>query len=97
MKGIKFEKLDMGEEMFCRKMLHRHVGMSPKESIVAGNKLRIATVVQRPWMCVILKNGKKQGVGFSKQCRYSPDKDEWNEDIGKNIALSRAVRDILGK
>ncbi len=97
MKGIKFEKLDMGEGMFCRKLLRRLKGVSAVKTIAVGSKFTIAKIVQKPWMCIILKNGKKQGVGFSKQCRYAPGRDEWNEDIGKNIALSRAVRDMIGK
>lgn len=96
MKGIKYGKLGEAERMFCIKLLRRITNWGPTKIVVAVNKLKIAKVVQRPWMCLFLKNGTKQGIGFSKQCRYFKGKDKWNEDIGRNIALSRAIRDMVG-
>ena len=97
MKGIKFEKLNKAERAFCFTLLSRCKIVNGAEKERIANKLTVAWVVKKPWVCVILKNGKKSTAGFSKCATYAPIKDEWNEETGGRIALSRAVRDMFGE
>ena len=97
MKALGFEKLNAAEKNFCFNILSRCKIIKGTEREKIVSKLTVAWIVQNPWVCVLLKNGKKHGVGFAKCATYAPMKDEWDEEVGGRIALSRAVRDMLGK
>ena len=56
-------------------------------------------VERPPWMMVrvsgLYDNIVAAGYGFSKQNRYGPTADEWNEQEGFNHAFGRAKKDLL--
>lgn len=49
-------------------------------------------VSQAPYTFVTVKYGDKKGVGFAK---CSP-RDKYDENIGFNIAVARAIKDAIG-
>jgi hypothetical protein len=57
----------------------------------------ITLIEQKPWMCVQILVGLRgeiyTGTGFSK-VRYP---DRWDFDAGKNIAVSKALRNAADK
>ena len=56
--------------------------------------------IRRPPYTMVEVSGVYQGklyrgFGFSKQNRYGPTADEWNDQEGFNRAYGRAIRDLL--
>ena len=56
--------------------------------------------IRRPPYTMVEVSGMYQGklyrgFGFSKQNRYGPTADEWNDQEGFNRAYGRAMRDLL--
>jgi len=101
MKKMNEHEKEIAKTAYERTM-KKHNSSVIKKTITLSDieKLKVDYVVdmQGKFTTCILKNGKHLSAGSAKRCTYRGKhmtKDEWNPVRGKDISLSRAVRNYV--